>query len=291
MEDLAMKRMLLIGFTLLALHTVPTALAAQAEKKPSTPDQDLINFRGGLYDGCLKGQKALGKSAKEQEAICTCVLSVWGQIPEAEVMAFAQRVNADPSAATDPAWLEKLQRLGAGDCALVGQFDDTKTLSKEELSRLGEPKAFDGFSLRLPRGFMVISGQQDAQNGSFAFGRLHADLQSATLILVTLIDLGQAPPMEVTAKDRQQLLEKFLPGFKQQRTEWTQSEPAEVELGGLRFATVDWTAKADGRGMQGTLYTTLAGSKIVTLSAQDAQPFAGDTIPLAKEVFRSFSLR
>lgn len=63
-----MKRTLLIG--LLALLTIPTALAAQAGEKPSTPEQDLINFRAGAYDGCIKGQKALGKSEKEQEAFC-----------------------------------------------------------------------------------------------------------------------------------------------------------------------------------------------------------------------------
>ncbi len=285
-----MKRTLLIGFTLLALHTVPTALAAQAEKKPSTPEQDLINFRAGVYDGCLEGQKALGKSAKEQEAICTCVISVWGQIPEADVMAFAQRVTADHSAAADPAWLAKLQQLGSQDCALVGQFDDTKTLSKEELSRLGDPKAFDGFSLRLPRGFMIFAPQEQGPARMFTFGRLHADLETSTIIKVALVNDSQLPA-EPTKNDREEVLALFLKGISAEKTDWTLSEPSEAEIGGLRFATADWTGKMEGKAMQGTLYTTIAGNKIVVLSAQDFQPFTGDTVPLAKEVFRSFSLR
>lgn len=286
-----MKRTQLIGRTLLALLTVPAALSAQAQEKPSAPDQDLIDFRAGLYDGCLKGQKAQGKSEKEQEASCSCLLLVYAQVPEADVKAFAQRVTADPAAAADPAWLEKIQQLGAADCALVGQFDDTKTLSKEEISRLGDPKAFDGFSLRLPRGFMIIPPQQQESARMFAFGRLHADLETSTVIQVALVISPQPPPAEPTKNDREQLLAMFLKAVSAKKTDWALSEPSEVEIGGLLFATADWTGKMQGKAMQGTLYATIAGNKIVTLFAQDFQPFAGDTIPLAKEVFRSFSLR
>jgi hypothetical protein len=286
-----MKRMLRIGCTLLALLTVPAVLAAQAEKKPSTPEQDLINFRAGVYDGCIESQKALGKSAKEQEAFCTCIISVWGQVPEADLKVFMQRVTADHSAAADPAWLAKLQQLGSQDCALVGLFDDAKTLSREELSRLSEPKAFDGFSLRLPRGFMIITPQQRGAARMFGFARYHADLETSTAIQVTFVDPSQPPPAEPTKKDREQLLAVLLKGIGAKKTDWTLSEPSEVEIGGVRFATADWTGKMQGKAMQGTLHVTIAGNKVVILSAEDFQPFAGDTIPLAKEVFRSFSLR
>lgn len=203
-----------------------------------------------------------------------------------------QRVIADHSAAADPAWLAKLQQLGSQDCALVGQFDDVKALSKGELSRLSEPKAFDGFSLRLPRGFMIAPPQQyGAATRMFGFARYHADLETWTAIQVTFVDPSQPPPAEPTKKDREQLLAVLLKGISAKKTDWTLSEPSEVEIGGVRFATADWTGKMQGKAMQGTLHVTIAGNKIVLLSAEDFQPFAGDTIPLAKEVFRSFSLR
>ncbi len=278
--------------TLLILAaTLPPALAAQAEEKPATPEQDLNNFRAGYYNGCIKGQQALGKPQKYQEAFCACMLSVLREVPEADVKAFAQRTKADPAAAADPAFLEKLQQRGAADCALVGQFDDTQNLSMEERVWLREPKVFEGFSLRLPRGFITAPVQKQGPARIFGFGRLHADLETSTAIQVTLIDVDKAPPRLPTAQDRQQLLVMFLQRINQQKTDWTLSEPAEVEIGGLLFAAADWSAKSEGKAMQGTLYAAITDKKIVTLYAQDVQPYAGDTISLAKEVFRSFTLR
>jgi hypothetical protein len=181
--------------------------------------------------------------------------------------------------------------LGAADCQFVGQFDDTKVLSKEESSQLREPKVFEGFSIRLPRGFMTVPPAQQESTRLFGFGRLHGDLQTSTLIMVSLVDLGQAPPAAPSAGERAQLLAMFLKGIKDRHTEWTQSVPTEVELGGLRFSAVDWSGKTQGREMEGTFYLTVAGSEIVALSAQDFRPFASDTIPLAKQVFKTFSLK
>lgn len=282
-----MKITLLIGSMLLTL--APVALAI--EEKPSTAEQDLIDFRAGYYDGCVKGEQSQGKPQNYQEAFCACVLSVLREIPEADLQALVQRAKVDPSAMADPAFFEKLWQLGAADCELVGQFDDTKTLSKEELSRLRDPRTYDGFSIRLPRGFMAAPFQQQGPARIFAFGRLHGDLETSTAIQITLIDVNQPPPRPPTAKDRQQLLAMFLQKIGQGRTEWTLSEPSEVEIGGLLFAAADWAGKSEGKAMQGTLYAAITNQKIVTLYAQDVQPFAGDTIPLVKEVFRSFALR
>lgn len=283
-----MKRSVLIVALLLLL---PLSLTSEgADEKPSSPEQDLINFRAGYYDGCIEGQEALGKGKKYPEAFCSCMLSILGELPEADLKVFVQRVQADASAALDPTFLEKLAQLGAADCQLVGQFDDTKVLSKEELSQLGEPKVFEGFSIRLPRGFMTVPAEKQGPNRMFGFARLHGDLQTSTVIQVSIIELGEAPPTEPSTKERQQLLSTLLKGVKARRTEWAQSEPTEVELGGFRFAAVDWSGKSDGREMEGMLYVTVAGSKIVALSAQDFRPFASDTIPLAKQVFKTFSL-
>lgn len=274
---------------LLLLFPLLLTTSAGADEKPSLPQQDLIDFRAGYYDGCAKGQKALGKREEYQEAFCTCMVSILDELPEADLKVFMQRVQADASAALDPTFLDKLQQLGAADCPFVGQFDDTRILSKEEISQLREPKVLDGFSIRLPRGFMAFPVQQQGPTRVFTFGRLHGDLKSSTVIQVSIIDLGKSPPTEPTTKERQELLSMFLRGIKERRTEWAQSEPAEVELGGFRFAAVDWSGKTDGQEMEGTFYAAAVGSKLVALSAQDFRPFASDTIPLAKQVFKTFS--
>lgn len=284
-----MKRSVLIVVLLPLLPLSPTT-SAGADEKPSLPQQDLINFRAGYYDGCVEGQKALGKREKYQEAFCSCMLSILGEFPEADLKVLVQRVQADASAAQDPTFLEKLQQLGAADCQLVGQFDDTKILSKEELSHLREPKVFEGFSIRLPRGFMTVPTEKQGPARLFGFGRLHGDLQTSTVIQISIIDVGKSPPTEPSTKERQQLLSMLLRGIKERQTEWAQSEPTEVELGGFPFAAVDWSGKTDGHEMEGTFYATVVGSKIVALSAQDLRPFASDTIPLAKQVFKTFSL-
>ncbi len=284
--------LLLIGLTLFALHTVRPALAAPAAEKPSAQEQDLINFSAGVHDGCLKGQKASGKSEKEQGAFCACLLSVFGQVPETDRQALMQRATADPAAvAADPAWLDKLDQLGSADCALVGKFDDTNTFTKEELARLSDPKAFDGFSLRLPRGFMAVPVQQQGPARMFGFARYHADMTTSTVLQVSLLDPPKPPSAEPTKSERERLLALLLEGISARRTDWSLSAPSEVEIGGLLFATADWSGKSEGRAMQGTMYAARKGNRVVMLAAQDLEPHSRQTIPLAKEVFRSFLLR
>lgn len=277
------------GAPLLVLALLPSLQPVAAAEQAETPAEARQSFLAGYYSGCIEEQAARGKSKPYQDAYCACSQSIVGELPPDELRPYLEHGSEGAAAKPDLAFLDKLLHLGLGDCVLVGQFDDTKALSKEELWRLGEPKNLPGFSIRLPRGFLVVPAGAEMP-GLFAFARLHADLQTSTVIQVAILDVGKTPPMAPTARDRQQVLEMNLKSLRAKREGWTQSEPTEVTIGGLHFATVDWKGTAEGKAMEGVLYATLAGSRIVWLSAQDFQPFAADTLPHAKEVLQSVSL-
>ena len=94
------------------------------------------------------------------------------------------------------------------------------------------------------------------------------------MLQMTVYDFGAQMPAiskEHLGDGAESYLLQFLKGVERNTISFSGAAPIRISLGGLPSARVSWTGIVGGRAMQGIMYCTVNGSKVVSFHAQDFQ--------------------
>ncbi len=176
--------------------------------------------------------------------------------------------------------------------ALNKPIRKTKTLTPDAslLAKLGEPQDLGFASIRVPTDFTLSTKQTQGKSTIYPFIGPRRDDGTRPLIQITTLQLGksdQARTLGVTH-------DKFLAAVKRRRGQWSQSPMSRGMISDLEFAYSSWEGTENSRGtpLKGIMYVTYINEKLmVSISSQDAQPMAEETIPLTEAAIRTFKVQ
>ena len=129
-------------------------------------------------------------------------------------------------------------------------------------------------SLVPPAGF---SGPLSASPGdgaeTYAYSRDRPEGQPRTLLQITKFDSGDRLK-NLSESERHALtrryLSEFLKGIERRRTNYKQSEPTDLVLGGEPAARAEWSGSIGGIEAHGVMYAVIVGPVVYQLHTQDS---------------------
>lgn len=163
----------------------------------------------------------------------------------------------------------------------------TQVRKPVDLSQLGEEVELEGYRIRPPRAY-IASGPPPGPprvRGIAWTGTRRADNSAPSLLfmLATIPEGERLPPLESG-------IQEFLGGIQKRRTDWKQSVPERIEIGGMPFMRAAWEGKETGSGrlMRGVLYLAIDGRTVIQLSSQDFEPHFPATLAIADVAIETF---
>ena len=128
--------------------------------------------------------------------------------------------------------------------------------------------------LNVPSGFVGPERiKPDPDSETIAYSRDRPEGEVRTLLQITIIDAGKKLreiPRDKRAVATEYYLFKFLEGIERRRTEYTESEPTTIDLGGYVASRATWNGLIDGHKAHGVMYAVIVESKLYILHTQDS---------------------
>lgn len=130
----------------------------------------------------------------------------------------------------------------------------------------------------------------DPKTETIAYARDRPAGEVRTLLQITIIDFGEKfreIPQDKLSVATEHYLLSFLDGIERRRTEYTQSEPITLILGGFPASRSKWAGALDGRKAHGVMYAVIVGTKLYVLHAQDSADAPPEDIESALQSIES----
>jgi len=128
--------------------------------------------------------------------------------------------------------------------------------------------------LDVPAGFVGPERMTpDHKTETIAYSRERPAGEFRTLLQITIIDFGEKLreiPQDKRTIATEYYLLSFLEGIERRRSEYTESEPTTVVLGGQPASRAKWNGVIEGRKVHGIMYAVIADTKLYILHTQDS---------------------
>lgn len=154
------------------------------------------------------------------------------------------------------------------------------------LSKLGAEFTIDGYAIRPPRGYKMVSQKSGVMQANLWKGDVRDNGTAPGLVLL----VSTPPPGEKKLPTIEQALDMYLADIERNRKEWQRTKAERGTVNGLTFVRARWSGTDLQRGfpVNGFGYVFTDGKAYYTIGGQDIRPNGVTTLPLLEAAALTF---